>query len=54
VQIEDIFFIDSDTNEGVAVLTSAPADQYAGLASDFSILRQTLSMNWISATGELR
>jgi S1-C subfamily serine protease len=45
VQKEDIFFIDSDTDEGVAVLTSAPAGQYSALASDFSILRVTLSMN---------
>jgi S1-C subfamily serine protease len=42
---EDIFFIDTNNNSAVAVLTSAPADQYAGLASDFAILRQTLSMN---------
>ncbi len=42
---EDTFFIDTDNGAGVAILTSAPADQYAALASDFSTLRDSLSMN---------
>jgi hypothetical protein len=42
---EDVFFIDTSNGDGVAVLTSAPADQYPGLSSEFSALAQTLSMN---------
>ena len=44
LQKEDEFFIDSN-GDGVAVLTQAPANQYAGLASRFASLRQTFAVN---------
>jgi hypothetical protein len=45
LQKEDVFFVDTDTNEGVAVLTQAPASEYASDAAAFALLRQTLIMN---------
>jgi hypothetical protein len=45
LQKEDEFFIDTINNDGVAVLTQAPANEYAGLASEFAKLRESLSMN---------
>ena len=41
---EDVFFIDTDNDTGVGILTSAPADQYSELADAFSILRDSLTM----------
>ena len=41
---EDVFFIDTDTNTGVGVLTQEPVGQYAGFADSFAQLRNTLSM----------
>ena len=45
LQKEDVFFVDTDTNEGVAVLTQAPASEYPSDANAFAVLRQTLIMN---------
>jgi len=45
VQEEDVFFIDSDNDDSVAMLTEAPADVYAANASLFAAIRQTLAMN---------
>lgn len=45
LQKEDVFFVDTDTNEGVAVLTQAPASEYPSDATAFAVLRQTLIMN---------
>ena len=42
---EDVFFIDTDNDDGVGILTSAPAGQYLDLASSFSALRQSVSMH---------
>lgn len=44
VHKEDVFFIDSN-GSGVAVLTQSPDDRYEELRSQFSMLRQSLSMN---------
>ena len=41
----DEFFIDSGNDDGVAVLTQAPADAYAADSSAFAAIRQTLTMN---------
>jgi hypothetical protein len=45
LQKEDVFFIDSDNGDSVGVLTQAPASVYAGVASAFALLRDTLVMN---------
>lgn len=42
---DDVFFVDSKANEGVAALTQAPADVYPSVSSAFAALRQTLVMN---------
>jgi S1-C subfamily serine protease len=42
---EDVFFIDTDNDDGVGILTSAPASQYGQLASSFAILRDSLAMH---------
>jgi hypothetical protein len=41
---EDEFFIDTENGDGVAVLTQAPASEYATLAPAFAGLRESLSM----------
>ena len=45
LQKEDVFFVDSNNDEGVGVLTQAPASEYASDAGAFAELRDTLSMN---------
>ena len=42
---EDEFFVDTNNNAGVAVLTQAPASEYTSDASAFAALRQTLAMH---------
>jgi S1-C subfamily serine protease len=45
LQKVDEFFIDSDNDDGVAVLTQAPAHEYPADADAFAAIRQTLAMN---------
>jgi hypothetical protein len=41
---EDEFIVDTTSGDNVAALTQAPESQYAGLASAFAALRDSLSL----------
>jgi serine/threonine protein kinase len=45
LQKEDEFFQDTTTGAAFAILTSAPADQYAAMASEFASLRNSVAIN---------
>jgi hypothetical protein len=45
VQKEDDFFVDTDNDDGVAILTQAPASDYAADAGPFAEYRASLVMN---------
>lgn len=45
VREEDVFFIDSNNNTSVAVLTQAPANRYGQLRRQFFNVRHSLAMN---------
>ena len=45
LQKEDDFFVDSANDDGVAILTEAPASEYSAYATAFAAIRQTLLMN---------
>ena len=41
---EDEFVVDTNNGENIAILTQAPADAYANLASAFAALRSSISI----------
>jgi hypothetical protein len=45
LQKDDVFFVDTNNDAGVAVLTQAPAGVYPTIADAFAALRQTLAMH---------